>query len=755
MKKELQFQKETKQQILKFVFTLFFMLSLNTLLGQDEITINRFVTENTSECNQFDVTLEIIGVPPDQAQEVVLIIDKSSSMEGQSIIHAQEAAIEFVNTFFDNNPTGLNKISIISFSFFVSIDLPLTADDGDDSNSVANGRQEAIEAINAITVGGNTNTQEALKKADQEFTTNGTFDCVTNRNIILLSDGAANITYGRDFPDDPSYNIGCSNIDVNSICKQDAIEAGINAQTTTVSGTEYTQNIFTIALLGGTLDNAIRTNAINTLDAIQNSGAFVTDSSADLSGIYASIINQLTSAARQIPGIPIVKEIIGDDFSLVSSDLAPSKGIASVSGKTINWAINNIYDETVTLNYTIKASEGICGTMDSAVSSEINYENSSCTQVSEMLTIISICVPCPEINPQIARDGCESINYSSNLLNQGGCETTSNKFSWSFKLNGIEIGTSTDSNGTFTYNGTLDFQGSLVADLIYSATYGEPGCLSNLEAQSNNLALPTTLTATIETTNAGCIDEATGEATVTPAEGAAPYTYLWDDDSAQKTATATGLTAGIYNVTVTDDNGCEFKINCTIETDDVESPEITIPETISFEGCSTDSITVDNAIFVYSDTQSDDVQSIFASNTNYNASDDFNIESITYIDEITSDDNCPITVLRTFTITDTCDNLETATQTITIHVAPPTFTVPNAVTIKCDEDATDLTITGDVTDEAFSCTTNGLNATFSDSDALESCDSEYIITRTWSLTDACGNSKTATQTITVVDTTPP
>jgi hypothetical protein len=48
---------------------------------------------------------------------------------------------------------------------------------------------------------------------------------------------------------------------------------------------------------------------------------------------------------------------------------------------------------------------------------------------------------------------------------------------------------------------------------------------------------------------------ADGTATASPSGGTAGYTYMWSPSS-QTTATATGLTAGTYTVTVTDANGC-------------------------------------------------------------------------------------------------------------------------------------------------------------------------------------------------------
>ncbi|PZW41439.1 putative secreted protein (Por secretion system target) [Mesonia algae] len=73
------------------------------------------------------------------------------------------------------------------------------------------------------------------------------------------------------------------------------------------------------------------------------------------------------------------------------------------------------------------------------------------------------------------------------------------------------------------------------------------------------------MTASISSqTNIACNGSATGSLTVTPSSGTAPYTYLWDDGTAQTTATATGLAAGTYEVIVTDDNGCTANANATI-----------------------------------------------------------------------------------------------------------------------------------------------------------------------------------------------
>src|SRR5690606_37239183 len=128
----------------------------------------------------------------------------------------------------------------------------------------------------------------------------------------------------------------------------------------------------------------------------------------------------------------------------------------------------------------------------------------------------------------------------------------------------------------------------------------------------------------------------------------------------------------------------------------------------------------------------------------------------TYADVVTAG-SCAneSTITRTWSLTDACGNNTELVQTISVvDTTAPTFTVPADVTIECDQDATDLTLTGDVTDEADNCAT-GLDATYSDVVTAGSCANESTITRTWSLTDACGNNTELVQTISVVDTTAP
>ncbi|MBK6965463.1 MAG: SprB repeat-containing protein [Bacteroidales bacterium] len=80
------------------------------------------------------------------------------------------------------------------------------------------------------------------------------------------------------------------------------------------------------------------------------------------------------------------------------------------------------------------------------------------------------------------------------------------------------------------------------------------GCTATASATVNNIGGPA---ASISAqTNVACNGAFTGSATVLATGGTSPFTYLWNDPSAQTLATATGLAAGTYTVTITDANGC-------------------------------------------------------------------------------------------------------------------------------------------------------------------------------------------------------
>jgi PKD repeat protein len=75
---------------------------------------------------------------------------------------------------------------------------------------------------------------------------------------------------------------------------------------------------------------------------------------------------------------------------------------------------------------------------------------------------------------------------------------------------------------------------------------------------------PTALSVGMSKTDASCANN-NGTATATPSGGTSPYFYVWSPGG-QTTQTATGLSAGTYTCTVTDNNGCNLANTVTVNT---------------------------------------------------------------------------------------------------------------------------------------------------------------------------------------------
>ena len=127
------------------------------------------------------------------------------------------------------------------------------------------------------------------------------------------------------------------------------------------------------------------------------------------------------------------------------------------------------------------------------------------------------------------------------------------------------------SGGTSTYNILWDI-GSQTTNTITGLSDGTY-CVTVTDAQGCTdtacvtLIEPSLLTATTTTDSTLCNGGSTGSATVTGTggTGAGSYLYQWDANAFnQNTATANGLAAGLYNVTVTDANGCQSVVAATV-----------------------------------------------------------------------------------------------------------------------------------------------------------------------------------------------
>lgn len=127
----------------------------------------------------------------------------------------------------------------------------------------------------------------------------------------------------------------------------------------------------------------------------------------------------------------------------------------------------------------------------------------------------------------------------------------------------------TGGTGALTYSwDTIPIQTTATATGLVAGTYNVTitdanGCSKMLTVliTQPSAELATTIS---NSTNVSCFGGSNGNATVSVTGGASPYFYSWGTSPIQTSATATGLTAGTYNVTVTDANGCVDSSSVTI-----------------------------------------------------------------------------------------------------------------------------------------------------------------------------------------------
>ncbi len=137
---------------------------------------------------------------------------------------------------------------------------------------------------------------------------------------------------------------------------------------------------------------------------------------------------------------------------------------------------------------------------------------------------------------------------------------------------------------TYTYNWS-DGQTTITADSLVAGIYtvtvtdgvGCPLVITDTVGEASTLVVNASVLQ-----NVGCTGGNNGVAIVNGVTGGtAPYRYVWGDGNGQTTAVVTGLSAGIVNVTVTDDESCTASASVTV----TESPSIALTETINNVSC--------------------------------------------------------------------------------------------------------------------------------------------------------------------------
>jgi hypothetical protein len=153
-------------------------------------------------------------------------------------------------------------------------------------------------------------------------------------------------------------------------------------------------------------------------------------------------------------------------------------------------------------------------------------------------------------------DYMEGININNNQITNNG----------NYSIQVIGIPTLESINGSCNWYGTTDAND--VAAMITGLVDYTPYLINGTDAspdpgfQPSVACVACDLTATAVATDASCSNIYDGTATVTPADGTAPYTYLWSN--AATTPFVDLLPVGTYTVTVTDLAGCTATASATV-----------------------------------------------------------------------------------------------------------------------------------------------------------------------------------------------
>lgn len=140
----------------------------------------------------------------------------------------------------------------------------------------------------------------------------------------------------------------------------------------------------------------------------------------------------------------------------------------------------------------------------------------------------------------------------------------------------------TGGTGTVQYNwtgiGTGASQTGLCAGTYNVTVFDDNGCTITSSATVNE---PTPMTVTLTSVNANC-GQADGSASATVSGGTPPYVYSWT--SGGNAATENNLSAGSYDVTVTDGKGCTVTQTITVGNNPAGTLSVSLISNVSCNG---------------------------------------------------------------------------------------------------------------------------------------------------------------------------
>jgi len=184
-------------------------------------------------------------------------------------------------------------------------------------------------------------------------------------------------------------------------------------------------------------------------------------------------------------------------------------------------------------------------------------------------------------------------------INNAGAPIATIVSSTNVTVNGGTNGSATvsASGGSTPYNyswNTSPVQTTATASGLSAGTYfvtvtGANGCTAGA---SVNITEPQAFIVDTAKTAISCFGGNDGSVTVIPSGGTPPYTYSWNTIPVQTTATASGLTTGVYKVTITDANGGKANKTITLTQPSTINANVSSVTNVLCNGASTGSASI-------------------------------------------------------------------------------------------------------------------------------------------------------------------
>lgn len=391
---------------------------------QDTIQVNKTAERHYGLCRVYDVTLKITGTPPEVPVDVVLIIDKSGSMNERGYvpitsnpstsqsyyvkINGSFQSVSYRNSTWrygssgnrryvtwdpdgddssggstsSNNPVGkpfylqdehsrlhYAKEAAINFAGKVlgSSGIPgsrvaLVTFSGPSTTS-DNGAQSQAQTVRGLT-DNLTQLTNDINDITAVGGTNTEAGFLQGRSVIANSDRPNSnkvvIMFTDGQPTASNGNRYAVPTSTDHVHNAKAIEAGKGIFEDRVA------DVFTIGLMQG-MNNTERTIATYVLDNAQNRGFYQAPTAVDLNEIFDEISTKLGHSAKDAN----VVDKIGDNFELIESTL-PAGVTYNSSTRIISWNPGTIVEEA-TLTYQVVAKPEYTGLLDTNEYAMLTY----------------------------------------------------------------------------------------------------------------------------------------------------------------------------------------------------------------------------------------------------------------------------------------------------------------------------------------------------------------------------------------------